>query len=212
MQRQIPEVVVSRLPMYVRALTELHKEAIAIVNSRDLGDRLGIAPAQIRKDLSYFGRFGRRGRGYNVALLLGELSQILGLDRQWRMAVVGVGRLGRAIMDYKGFVPRGFKVVAAFDKERNMVGRKVSGVTVRDMAELEATVKGKKVDIAIVAVPSSEAQEVIDRLVQSGVRSILNYAPISGKVPPGVRLEGIDPVLALQSMTYYLTRSHDNVG
>jgi redox-sensing transcriptional repressor len=212
MQRQIPEVVVSRLPMYVRALTELHKEGIAIVNSRDLGDRLGIAPAQIRKDLSYFGRFGRRGRGYNVALLLGELSQILGLDRQWRMAVVGVGRLGRAIMDYKGFVPRGFKVVAAFDKERNMVGRKVSGVTVRDMAELEATVKGKKVDIAIVAVPSSEAQEVIDRLVQSGVRSILNYAPISGKVPPGVRLEGIDPVLALQSMTYYLARSHDNVG
>jgi len=212
MQRQIPEVVVSRLPMYVRALTELHKEGIAIVNSRDLGDRLGIAPAQIRKDLSYFGRFGRRGRGYNVALLLGELSQILGLDRQWRMAVVGVGRLGRAIMDYKGFVPRGFKVVAAFDKERNMVGRKVSGVTVRDMAELEATVKGKKVDIAIVAVPSSEAQEVIDRLVQSGVRSILNYAPISGKVPPGVRLEGIDPVLALQSMTYYLARSHDDVG
>ena len=198
--------------MYVRALTELHKEGIAIVNSRDLGDRLGIAPAQIRKDLSYFGRFGRRGRGYNVALLLGELSQILGLDRQWRMAVVGVGRLGRAIMDYKGFVPRGFKVVAAFDKERNMVGRKVSGMTVRDMAELEATVKGKKVDIAIVAVPSSEAQEVIDRLVQSGVGSILNYAPISGKVPPGVRLEGIDPVLALQSMTYYLARSHDNVG
>ena len=212
MQRQIPEVVVSRLPMYVRGLSELHKESIALVNSGDLGARLGIAPAQIRKDLSYFGKFGRRGRGYNVALLLGELSQILGLDRQWLMAVVGVGRLGRAIMDYKGFVPRGFKIVAAFDRERNMIGKKVSSVAIQDMSELETTVKEKKVDIAIVAVPSSEAQEVIDKLVQSGIRSILNYAPICGKVPPEVRLEGIDPVLALQSMTYYLARSYDDFG
>jgi len=212
MQSQIPEVVVSRLPMYVRGLTELHEEGIDLVNSGDLGARLGIAPAQIRKDLSYFGKFGRRGRGYNVALLLGELSQILGLDRQWLMAVVGVGRLGRAIMDYKGFVPRGFKIVAAFDKDRNMIGKKVSGVAIRDMAELETTVKEGKVDIAIVAVPSSEAQEVIDKLVQSGIKSILNYAPICGKVPPEVRLEGIDPVLALQSMTYYLARSYDALG
>lgn len=212
MQRQIPEVVVSRLPMYVRGLTELHKDGIALVNSGDLGARLGIAPAQIRKDLSYFGKFGRRGRGYNVALLLGELSQILGLHRQWLMAVVGVGRLGRAIMDYKGFVPRGFKIVAAFDKDRNMIGKKVSGVAIRDMAQLETTVKKRKVDIAIVAVPSSEAQEVIDKLVQSGIKSILSYAPICGKVPPEVRLEGIDPVLALQSMTYYLARSYDDLG
>jgi redox-sensing transcriptional repressor len=212
MQRQIPEVVVSRLPMYVRGLSELHKENIALVNSEDLGARLGIAPAQIRKDLSYFGKFGRRGRGYNVALLLGELSQILGLERQWLMAVVGVGRLGKAIMDYKGFVPRGFKIVAAFDRERNMIGKKVSGVAIQDMSELETTVKEKKVDIAIVAVPSPEAQEVIDKLVQNGIRSILNYAPICGKVPPEVRLEGIDPVLALQSMTYYLARSYDDLG
>lgn len=198
--------------MYVRGLSELHKENIALVNSEDLGARLGIAPAQIRKDLSYFGKFGRRGRGYNVALLLGELSQILGLERQWLMAVVGVGRLGKAIMDYKGFVPRGFKIVAAFDRERNMIGKKVSGVAIQDMSELETTVKEKKVDIAIVAVPSPEAQEVIDKLVQNGIRSILNYAPICGKVPPEVRLEGIDPVLALQSMTYYLARSYDDLG
>jgi len=198
--------------MYVRGLTELQEEGIGLVNSGDLGARLGIAPAQLRKDLSYFGKFGRRGRGYNVALLLGELTQILGLDRQWLMAVVGVGRLGRAIMDYKGFVPRGFKIVAAFDRDRDMMGKKVSGVTIRDMSKLEAAVKEKKVDIAIVAVPSSEAQEVIDKLVQSGIKSILNYAPICGKVPPEVRLEGIDPVLALQSMTYYLVRSYDDLG
>ncbi len=209
MQRQIPEVVVSRLPMYVRGLAELHQDDIDFINSKDLGHRFGMSPDQIRKDLSYFGKFGRQGRGYNVALLLSELRQILGLDRQWCMAIVGVGRLGRAIMDYKGFVPRGFKIVAAFDKERNVIGKRVSGVVIQDMAELETAVRDKKVDIAVVAVPSTEAQEVIDKLVRSGIKSILNYAPVYAYVPKDVRLEAIDPVLALQGMTYYLARSQD---
>ena len=209
MQRQIPEVVVSRLPMYVRGLAELHQDGIDFINSQDLGHRFGMSPDQIRKDLSYFGKFGRQGRGYNVALLLSELRQILGLDRQWCMAIVGVGRLGRAIMDYKGFVPRGFKIVAAFDKERNVIGKRVSGVVIQDMAELETAIREKKVDIAVVAVPSTEAQDVIDKLVRSGVKSILNYAPVYAYVPKDVRLEAIDPVLALQSMTYYLARSQD---
>jgi len=209
MQRQIPEVVVSRLPMYVRGLAELHQDGIDFINSKDLGHRFGMSPDQIRKDLSYFGKFGRQGRGYNVALLLSELRQILGLDRQWLMAIVGVGRLGRAIMDYKGFVPRGFKIVAAFDKERNVIGKRVSGIVIQDMAELETAVRDKKVDIAVVAVPSTEAQEVIDKLVRSGIKSILNYAPVYAYVPKDVRLEAIDPLLALQSMTYYLARSQD---
>ena len=209
MQRQIPEVVVSRLPMYVRGLAELHQDGIDFINSQDLGHRFGMSPDQIRKDLSYFGKFGRQGRGYNVALLLSELRQILGLDRQWCMAIVGVGRLGRAIMDYKGFVPRGFKIVAAFDKERNVIGKSVSGIVIQDMAELETAVREKKVDIAVVAVPSTEAQEVIDKLVRSGIKSILNYAPVYAYVPEDVRLEAIDPVLALQGMTYYLARSQD---
>ena len=209
MQRQIPEVVVSRLPMYVRGLAELHQDGIDFINSQDLGHRFGMSPDQIRKDLSYFGKFGRQGRGYNVALLLSELRQILGLDRQWCMAIVGVGRLGRAIMDYKGFVPRGFKIVAAFDKERNVIGKRVSGVVIQDMAELETAIREKKVDIAVVAVPSTEAQGVIDKLVRSGIKSILNYAPVYAYVPKDVRLEAIDPVLALQSMTYYLARSQD---
>ena len=209
MQRQIPEVVVSRLPMYVRGLAELRQDDIDFINSKDLGHRFGMSPDQIRKDLSYFGKFGRQGRGYNVALLLSELRQILGLDRQWCMAIVGVGRLGRAIMDYRGFVPRGFKIVAAFDKERNVIGKRVSGIVIQDMAELETAVREKKVDIAVVAVPSSEAQEVIDKLVRSGIKSILNYAPVYAYVPEDVRLEAIDPVLALQGMTYYLARSQD---
>ncbi|MGB2855386.1 MAG: redox-sensing transcriptional repressor Rex [Dehalococcoidia bacterium] len=209
MQRQIPEVVVSRLPMYVRGLAELHQDGIDFINSQDLGHRFGMSPDQIRKDLSYFGKFGRQGRGYNVALLLSELRQILGLDRQWCMAIVGVGRLGRAIMDYKGFVPRGFKIVAAFDKERNVIGKSVSGIVIQDMAELETAIREKKVDIAVVAVPSTEAQGVIDKLVRSGVKSILNYAPVYAYVPKDVRLEAIDPVLALQGMTYYLARNQD---
>ena len=143
MQRQIPEVVVSRLPMYVRGLVELHQDGIDFINSKDLGHRFGMSPDQIRKDLSYFSKFGRQGRGYNVALLFSELRQILGLDRQWCMSIVGVGRLGRAIMDYKGFVPRGFKIMAAFDKERNVISKRVSGIVIQDMTELETAVRDK---------------------------------------------------------------------
>jgi len=206
MRRQIPDVVVSRLPMYLRVLALLKAEGNDFVSSRGLGSRLKMTPAQIRKDLCYFGKFGRQGRGYNVGRLYSELKQILGLDKQWSMALVGVGRLGRAIMDYKGFIPEGFKLVAAFEKDRNIIGKKIGGVTIEDIAGLGKSVKEKNVDIAIVAVPSSEAQTVIDMLAQSGIKAILNYAPICARVPRGVRLQGIDPVVALQNMTFYLTR------
>jgi len=206
MQRQIPEVVISRLPMYLRALALLKFEGVEFISSRGLGARLRMTPAQIRKDLSFFGKFGRQGRGYNVSRLHSELQQILGLDKKWLMALVGVGRLGRAILDYKGFTPEGFKIVAAFENDPNLIGKKVSGVLIEDIAELETSLKDKKVDIAIVAVPSSDAQMVIDKLVKSGISAILNYAPICIRVPRGVRLQGIDPVLALQSMTFYLAR------
>jgi len=206
MQRQIPEVVVSRLPMYLRALALLKSEGIEFISSRGLGIRLRMTPAQIRKDLSFFGKFGRQGRGYNVSRLHGELQQILGLDKKWLMALIGVGRLGRAILDYRGFAPEGFKIVAAFENDSSLIGKKVSGVPIEDIAKLETSLRDKKVDIAIVAVPSSDAQMVIDKLVRSGIRAILNYAPICVKVPRGVRLQGIDPVLALQGMTFYLAR------
>jgi redox-sensing transcriptional repressor len=206
MQRQIPEVVVSRLPMYLRSLALLKSEGIEFISSRGLGTRLRMTPAQIRKDLSFFGKFGRQGRGYNVSRLHGELQQILGLDKKWLMALVGVGRLGRAILDYKGFAPEGFKIVAAFENDPKLIGKKVSGVPIEDIVKLETSLRDKKVDIAIVAVPLSDAQVVVDKLVQSGIRAILNYAPICVRVPRGVRLQGIDPVLALQGMTFYLAR------
>jgi redox-sensing transcriptional repressor len=205
-QRQIPEVVVSRLPTYLRALALLKSEGVEFISSQGLGARLHMTPAQIRKDLSFFGRFGRQGRGYSVSRLHGELQQILGLDKTWLVALVGVGRLGWTILDYNGFTPEVFKTVAAFETDPNLIGKKVSGVLIEDIANLETALKEKKVDIAIVAVPSSDAQTVIDKLVKSGIRAVLNYAPICVRVPPGVRLQGVDPVLALQSMTFYLAR------
>jgi redox-sensing transcriptional repressor len=205
-RRQIPEVVVSRLPTYLRALALLKAEGVDFISSRGLGARLRMTPAQIRKDLSFFGKFGRQGRGYNVSRLHRELQQILGLDKTWFMALVGVGRLGRAILDYKGFAPEGFKIVAAFENDPEMIGKKVSGVLIEDIANLETSLQEKQVDIAIVAVPSSDAQMVIDKLVKSGINAILNYAPICVRVSRGVRVQAIDPVLALQSMTFYLAR------
>ena len=205
-RRQIPEVVVSRLPTYLRALALLKSEGVEFISSRGLGARLRMTPAQIRKDLSFFGKFGRQGRGYSVSRLHRELQQILGLDKTWFMALVGVGRLGRAILDYKGFAPEGFKIVAAYENDPEMIGQKVSGVVIEDIANLETSLQEKQIDIAIVAVPSSDAQMVIDKLVKSGIQAILNYAPICVRVSRGVRVQAIDPVLALQSMTFYLAR------
>ncbi len=201
---EIPPVVIDRLPIYARALSALEAEAREVVSSQELGTRLGVTPAQIRKDLSYFGRFGKQGRGYNVRKLLDELHRILGLDRQWRMALVGVGKLGRAILSYEGFAPQGFRIVEAFDAAPERVGRRADGLTIKDVSGLEAVLLENPVDVGIVAVPAEIAQDVIDTLVKCGVRAILNYAPIAAQVPKGVYLKRIEPVLALQSMTYYL--------
>jgi redox-sensing transcriptional repressor len=169
-----------------------------------MGTMLGVTPAQIRKDLSYFGRFGKQGRGYNVRRLALELRQILGLDRQWSMILVGVGHLGMAILSYDGFQPQGFIIVDAFDADPNMIGKKLAGLTIRDVAELPEYLKNRPVDVGIVAVPATSAGEIIDTLIAGGVHSILNYAPVSMHVPENVQVKNIDPVLALQSMTFYL--------
>ena len=139
--------------------------------------------------------------------LLDELRRILGLNRQWRMALVGIGRLGRAILGYEGFAPQGFRIVEAFDSDPEMVGHKVSGLMIKNTAELEKVLTENRVDVGIVAVPAETAQDVIDALVSCGVRAILNYAPIAAHVPRGVQIKRIDPVLALQGMTYYLKQT-----
>jgi redox-sensing transcriptional repressor len=206
MTLEIPEVVINRLPVYARALNELAARGETVVSSQALGDLLDVTPAQIRKDLSYFGRFGKQGRGYNVQGLLAKLREILGIDREWRVCLVGVGRLGQAIAEYGGFGPQGFQIVAAFDANPEVVGRQVGGVAVRSIDDLDEYLRAQRVDIGIVAVPAAEAQSVVDRLVDAGIRAILNYAPVSAHVPREVTIRHIDPVLAMQSMTFYIKR------
>ena len=201
---EVPEVVVLRLPLYVRALNQLRDGGTDVVSSQQLGSLWQMTPAQIRKDLSYFGRFGKQGRGYDVRFLLRELREILGLDREWRACLIGVGRLGHAIINYPGFSPEGFKIVAAFDGDPKQVGTQIGGFTVRPMSDLAETVKEMKISIGIVAVPASEAQGVIENLIENNVKGILNYAPVAPQVPMNTVIRNIDPVLSLQSMTFYL--------
>lgn len=200
----VPEVVIARLPLYARTLAALDKQGRQVVSSQELGAELGVTPAQIRKDLSYFGRFGKQGRGYNVQNLAGELRAILGLDQEWRMVLVGVGNLGHAILSYRGFDPEGFRIVAAFDSNPQTIGKTVGGIKVQNIKNLPQSLKAKPAHIGIVAVNAPAAQEVVDTLVDCGVKCILNYAPVAPRVPPKVRVRAIEPVLTLQTMTYYL--------
>ena len=179
----VPEVVVNRLPQYVRVLKTLLDQGTEVVSSQHLGKVLQMTPAQIRKDLSYFGRFGKQGRGYSVNYLFVELRRILGLDLEWNLAVVGVGRLGRAIISYPGFAPEGFRVVAAFDADPDMVDQEVGGITVRPMSDLCEAIEREDIRMAIVAVPATRTQEVVDLLVRCGIKSLLNYAPTSPPCP-----------------------------
>jgi redox-sensing transcriptional repressor len=204
MRNQIPEVVIYRLPLYLRILTPLVEENAEVVSSKELGARLHMTPAQIRKDLSYFGKFGKQGKGYNVRLLREELRQILGLDREWHIALVGVGRLGKAILDYGMLALREFTIVAAFDIDPHQIGRNVNGLVIQDLTELADTLKEKNIEIGIVAVPPSQVQQAIDYLVEAGIKVILNYAPTSARAPEDVRIHEVGPTLALQRMTYFL--------
>jgi len=204
MKETVPDVVIQRLPMYAHILRALKEVGVESIGSRELGAMLRTTPAQIRKDLSYFGKFGKQGMGYMVPQLLEEVTGVLGLGRQWSLALVGTGRLGRALVEHKGFVDEDFQMVAVFDKSPRRIGRVLGGVTIQDVAELEQTVRDRGIQIGIVAVPPAEAQRVIDALARAGVKAILNYAPIIARVPKGVQLRQITPLHALQSMTYYL--------
>ena len=204
-QTGVPEVVVERLPQYLRALAHLKESGIEVISSQQLGDLLQVTPAQIRKDLSYFGRFGKQGRGYAISNLLAQLRSILGLDQTWNVAVVGIGRLGRAIISYPGFEPEGFRIVCAFDSDQAVVGQWAGGLMIHDFSTFKKVAGAERVQIAVVAVPAAAAQDVIDQLVDAGIKAVLNYAPKSTLAPADVRIRNVDPVVALQSMTYYLS-------
>jgi redox-sensing transcriptional repressor len=209
---EIPEVVIDRLPVYYRLLTRMRAAGHAVVSSQELGEALGVTPAQIRKDLSYFGRFGKQGRGYSVERLSEELRIILGLDHRWNLVLVGMGRLGQAIASYRGFEAQGFGIVAVYDADPELIGTPFHDLVVRDIAHMERELADLEADIGVVAVPAEEAQRVIDSLVRGGVRAILNYAPLAAQVPPHVEVRQVDPVLQLQSMTYHLAQRRETPG
>jgi redox-sensing transcriptional repressor len=201
----IPDIVIGRLPIYLRALVRLQAEEREITSSHELGERLGISSAQIRKDLSHFGEFGKQGTGYAVDTLAGELQRILNVDREWQVALVGVGDLGRAIAHYGGFTQRGFRITQLFDSDPTKVGKRVGKLIIRDMAEMADVLREENIRVAMIATPADHAQDVADELVAAGVHAILNYAPIIISVKKGVRVEYIDPGIHLQRMAYYLS-------
>ncbi len=200
----VPDVVVGRLPLYLQVLNHLLAQGQRITTSKELARRLGVSPAQIRKDLSHLGEFGRQGMGYDVAYLRAQLSRILQVDREWNMALVGAGDLGHALVHYGGFDSRGFHVVCVFDNNPGKIGRYLGRFQILDMTLLPEKVPELDIKIAIVAVPPGAAQGVVDDLVRADIRAILNYAPVTVKVPPGVQVQYLDPVIYLQRMTYYL--------
>ena len=200
----IPDIVIGRLPIYLRALHRMIQDEREYTSSHELGERLGISSAQIRKDLSHFGEFGKQGTGYNIAFLYEQIRHILKVDVEWSMAIVGVGDLGHAVANYKGFGARGFRVAALFDADLTKVGEAINGMPVLSMEQLDDEIRRQGIKIAMIAVPAETAQAVANRLIEAGVRALLNYAPITLSVPPNICVQYIDPVAHLQHMTFYL--------
>ena len=201
---KIPDIIIGRLPVYLRALQHMSDQGIQNTSSQELGEKVGISAAQIRKDISQFGEFGKQGTGYRISFLIDKLREILKIDRIWDVAVVGAGDMGHALARYQGFVNRGFRVAMVFDNDPNKVGQQVGEFIVQDTSTLVETIQAAGIQVAMLTVPASAAQAVTDMLIKAGVKAILNYAPISLSVPEGVRVRPIDPAVHLQRMTYYL--------
>jgi redox-sensing transcriptional repressor len=203
-KKEIPDIVIGRLPIYLRELQRLAERGEEITSSHSLGKHLGISAAQIRKDLSQFGEFGKQGTGYNIKFLADKLSKILKVTHVWNMAVIGAGDVGHALARYQGFNKRGFHVAMIFDSDPSKIGKQIGPYVVEDASKMVPRIREAGIKIAMIAVPASVAQSVANKLVEAGVRAILNYAPISLKVPENVHVQYIDPVVYLQWMTYYL--------
>ena len=201
---KIPDIIIGRLPVYLRALQRLAEKGVLNTSSQELGEMIGISAAQIRKDISQFGEFGKQGTGYSIPFLVERLRNILQVDRVWDMAIVGMGDIGHALARYNGFADRGFRVALVFDNDSNKIGQKVDQFEIFSTAVIVEKIKQHKIKIAVLTVPASAAQEIADQLVKAGIKAILNYAPISINVPDEVHVQYIDPVTHLQRMTYYL--------
>ncbi len=202
--KNVPDIVVGRLPVYLRALSAMQSAGKQVTSSKELADWLGISSAQIRKDLSHFGEFGKQGTGYSVVMLQDRLRHILHLNREWPVIVVGAGNIGSAIANYSGFERRGFRVLGVFDNDPAKIGAQAGPFVIQDTARMIDFIRQHNIRHAMLSVPAEEAQGVADMLVEAGIIAILNYAPINLVVPAHVHVESIDPVVHLQKMTFYI--------
>jgi len=203
-----PEVI-KRLSLYLRDLKNLQEQEVEVISSDEITKMLDISSAQFRKDLSYFGEFGKRGVGYEVSFLIRELEKILGIYRWWDIALVGVGRLGSALLGFSGFPQFKLRITAAFDNDRKKIGKAISGVEVKSLEEMPAVIKKGGIEIGMICVPPQFAQSIAERMVGAGIKSILNFAPVSIKLPAeGIYIANVDMACELQTLVYFLNRRH----
>src|ERR1700690_669217 len=207
-RKSIPEPTIARLPRYLRSFAEFIHNQLTVISSKELAGASGINPAQVRKDLAYFGQFGQRGIGYDVKTLDSKMREILGLHKAWRIALVGCGNLGTALLQYGGFAKAGFKIEAAFDVDPSKVGWELEGVRIWATPAIRQVVREKKIEIAIIAVPASQAQRVADDLGEAGIRAVVNFAPCVLTVPKSVLARGVDLASELEHLTYFLEKSN----
>ncbi len=205
----VPKAVVSRLSLYLRELQHIERSGRKTISSTALGRRLGCTAAQVRKDFTYFGQFGYPGIGYRCEELIGEIRRILGTDRQWSVALIGCGNLGQALLGYRGFEKQGFRVVAAFDVNDQIVGRQIEGLKINHLDQLEEVSRNLEVRMAILAVPSSAAVGVINRLQAAGITGILNFAPVTLNLPKSISVVGVDLAMELEQLAFAVVKQRD---
>lgn len=203
--KHIADSTVRRLSAYLRFLEDFEHRGLTTISSEELANRGGTTSAQVRKDLSFFGSFGKRGLGYSVPELAGRLREILGLGKEWRVVIVGAGKIGAALAQYRGFRQRGFNILAAYDNNADKIGRKLEGIPVRDIDQLERDIQRDKPDIVVLTVPGDEAQNVVDRVVKAGVKAILNFAPAQLHAPPDVAIKTVNMAMELEGLSFALT-------
>ena len=203
---KIPEATVSRLSVYSRYLTEVEKQNIISISSGEIAEGVGGTPAQVRKDLAYFGEFGTRGVGYNVKQLNQEIMGILGLDKGWNVILIGAGNLGSALSQYRGFKERGFKIIGVFDNDLNKVGLKLNGLPIYAVNQMADFIAKNDVSIGIIAVPAEYAQDIADILVETDIKGILNFAPIVLTIPEEVEIRNVDLTVNLEVLTYNIEK------
>jgi redox-sensing transcriptional repressor len=203
--KRIADSTVRRLSAYLRFLEDFEQRGLATISSEELAKRGGTTSAQVRKDLSFFGSFGKRGLGYSVPELAGRLREILGLGKEWRVVIIGAGKIGAALAQYRGFRQRGFTILAAYDNNPDKIGRSLEGIPVRDTSHLERDLQREKPDIVVLTVPGDEAQALVDRMVKAGIKAILNFAPAQLQAPADVAIKTVNMAMELEGLSFALT-------